>query len=513
MDPDELDELLGLKPTFDIPPAARRSTVRVGLLDSDEGGMAANGLATTRALFVRNVLKGTQGPLVSRWGHIALRRALAGRMVAPYGMDGVEFAALRAALLNRMGEPVVARALVQEVDTAEYSQPLISAAYDAYIGTGDITGACPMMRLHGASRDDEQWELWRAICSTYSGESGGMDRIERVVRRGGEGRFDALLAQKYAGAVGRQRRAVTLEWDSVDQLTPWRYALATATGAEVPEGLRAASGSRYLVMAANSPAVNIVQRAGASDVAGQRGILSSAAMVDLYAQIYDDTELSGDEATRAAQLREAYVGTPAQRLAAMRDIWGGNDDARYARQVLTANAAARMPVNADMADDAGDLIASMLAAGLDRNAMRWASVVPVGSHGWAQLALAAPSRNAPVEESAIRSFMDEYGNDDRTRFLVAGLAGLGRITSGNAMELSGELDFDLSRQTAWTRAIARAGERRNPVLVTMLAGLGMQGQGWSKMTPLHLYHIVSAMNAAGLGAEARMIAAEAVARS
>ncbi len=512
MDPDELDELLGLKPTFDIPPAARRSAGRVGLLDREEGGLGVNAVAATRALFVRNVLRGTRGPLVSRWGHIALRRALASRMAPPAGMDGVEFAALRAALLNRLGEPVVARALVQEVDTADYSQPLITAAYDAYLGTGDFTGACPMLRLHGPTRDDDQWKLWRAICSTYSGEGGGMDRIERAVRRGGEGRFDALLAQKYAGAVGRQRRAVTLEWDEVDQLTPWRYALATATGAKVPEGLRAAGGPQYGLLAALSPSVDIVTRAAASDLAAQRGIFSSAAMVDLYSQIYDDTELSGDQAARASLLREAYVGTPAQRLDAMQDIWGDGED-RYARQVLTAYAAARMPVNAEMADAAGDLIASMLAAGLDRNALRWASTVPVGSEGWALLALAAPSRNAPVAEGDIRSFMDNDGTGPRSRMLVAGLAGLGRMTPANVDELSGDMNLGLSRQTAWTRAIAQAGERRNPALVTMLAALGMQGSSWAKMTPLHLYHIVSALRAAGLEAEARMIAAEAVARS
>jgi hypothetical protein len=51
------------------------------------------------------------------------------------------------------------------------------------------------------------------------------------------------------------------------------------------------------------------------------------------------------------------------------------------------------------------------------------------------------------------------------------------------------------------------------VLVVLLAGLGMQGDGWDKMTSVHLYHIVSALNRVGLSAEARMIAAEAVARA
>jgi hypothetical protein len=40
----------------------------------------------------------------------------------------------------------------------------------------------------------------------------------------------------------------------------------------------------------------------------------------------------------------------------------------------------------------------------------------------------------------------------------------------------------------------------------------MQGTSWTQMTPLHLYHITAALTRVGLGAEARMIAAEAVAR-
>ena len=53
----------------------------------------------------------------------------------------------------------------------------------------------------------------------------------------------------------------------------------------------------------------------------------------------------------------------------------------------------------------------------------------------------------------------------------------------------------------------------NPALVALLAGLGMQGESWQRMTALHLYHIVRALDAVGMNAEARMIAAEAVARA
>ncbi|MEM8726956.1 MAG: hypothetical protein AAGE86_15695, partial [Pseudomonadota bacterium] len=61
--------------------------------------------------------------------------------------------------------------------------------------------------------------------------------------------------------------------------------------------------------------------------------------------------------------------------------------------------------------------------------------------------------------------------------------------------------------------IERAADAGNPTLVALLAGLGMQGASWEQMTPLHLYHITSALRRVGLEAEARMIAAEAVARA
>jgi hypothetical protein len=60
--------------------------------------------------------------------------------------------------------------------------------------------------------------------------------------------------------------------------------------------------------------------------------------------------------------------------------------------------------------------------------------------------------------------------------------------------------------------IARAAQQDRQAMVAMLAGLGMQGTGWDRMTPRYLYHIVSALRRIGLESEARMIAAEAVAR-
>ena len=71
----------------------------------------------------------------------------------------------------------------------------------------------------------------------------------------------------------------------------------------------------------------------------------------------------------------------------------------------------------------------------------------------------------------------------------------------------------VERRPVEDRDAVRVGpEALGAALAALLAGLGMQGSGWDKMTARHLYHIVRALDRVGLNAEARMIAAEAVAR-
>ena len=78
---------------------------------------------------------------------------------------------------------------------------------------------------------------------------------------------------------------------------------------------------------------------------------------------------------------------------------------------------------------------------------------------------------------------------------------------------SNDMSLGLGADTRWTRAIDSAAERGDSASVVLLAGFGMQGTNWHRMTPRYLYHIVSALRRVGFEAEARMIAAEAVARA
>lgn len=524
MSSEELDRLLGLKPKSDIPPGAQRALTRVGVLAVEEGGLPPVALLNQPQALVRAALAGTRGPLVSRWGHILLRRALASRLAAPIGMDPVEFAALRLGLLNRLGEFALARAVAQDIDTANWSGALTEEALTAYLASGDITGACPAVRLQGSAREDATWQLWQAICNAYAGESAlAATQLDRALGRGLAPRIDVLLARRFAGAAGRGQRAVEIAWQGVDELNPWRFGLASALGEPVPEPLIARAltsrgGAYYARAGAVLPMLTAQQRAAYAGRAAREGILSADAMVDLYAEIHADPAASGDPQAHAAALREAYLATdPAARIAAMERLWaagealGGGDG--YGAKVLTAYAAARIPADAAHRAVAGDLIAAMLAAGLDRDALAWRGVVEEGSLGWALIALAAPV-GGEVSEGAVASFIgnDESTDARKSAFLVAGLAGLGRLSAGDAAALADQLGFDFARQTRWSRTIARAAEVGNPALVALLAGLGMQGASWEAMTPLHLYHITAALKATGLEAEARMIAAEAVAR-
>ncbi|TCM22346.1 hypothetical protein EDF56_1011036 [Novosphingobium sp. PhB165] len=519
MSPEDFEDLLGNKIDLDMPPQARRSMEQIGLMDDSEGGLPAASLGSQNASVVEAALAANQGQLVSRWGHILLRRALISRLAPPAGMSPQRFLALRVALLLRMGESDAARAVLQDIDIANYTPELGDQAFETYQRAADFTGLCPVFSSVGSLRDDAQWDAAKAICEAFRGSgASAMAKLDKMRVHGSMERIDLLLAQKYAGAAGRSRKAVTIEWDGVTTMTPWRFGLANAVGLTPPDSAMADADPLYNAMTALAPMVGLERRAAAADHAGSSGVLSNAAMVDLYGQLYSDPEVTGDWQQRAETLRNAYVlEDPSARFSAMQSLWNGANgaDAVYARQVLTAAAAARIAPTKDMEDQAPALLTSMLAAGFDSNALAWSPVVASGSQGWALLVLAAPGRIRTVGASPVNTYIDADNSTDKRRsaFLVAGLAALGRIDSSDAGSLSGQLGLGLDSSTRYTAALDRAAANGDSAGVVLLAGLGMQGDDWHRMTPRYLFHIVSALRTVGLEADARMIAAEAVARA
>ena len=159
----------------------------------------------------------------------------------------------------------------------------------------------------------------------------------------------------------------------------------------------------------------------------------------------------------------------------------------------------------------------MLTAGFDDSAARWGAVadrLDDGDDGWALLAVGAPRRVVTLSAGRVGAYVGDQEADSRKgAFLVAALAGLGRITPQETQSIASEYKLPLGLENSWTRAIDRAAASNQPATVALLAAAGMQTTDWKAVHPAYLMHIVRALQRTGHEPEARMIAAEAITRA
>ena len=500
---------------YEMPASARRSLALVGPAGPREGAMAADAFGNADGQYLEQLMRRLSAPLPSRWLSILLRRTLAAQVTTPPGVNGADFAAERAWLLVRMGEADAARAVVQSVDTANYTPKLYQVALNALLATGDPAGLCPLAAGAVRATHERGWFMAQAMCAGLSGDQRLAKQLTATARRQQVASgIDLQLAQKVMGAGPDGGQAVSIEWDSVDQLTMWRIGLALATGVSLPDTLLETVGPQVTCWLALSPSVPLPARIAPAEAAAAQGVLSNAALVDFYGAVAESDDEGAAGNAVAQDLRTAYRGnTTEDRLKALRSIWGG-DAVRpaYARLVLTAHAAARIRPANELAE-ADRLIASMLSAGLDRTAARWRSKVTPGSDGWAMLELADPDAGERLSYSDLASYSGSGDAAVKQRLLFAGLAGLGRLAPDDVERAATTLDVRIGATNVWTKALDRAVRDQQPGTVALLAAMGMQTGSWKGVPPAALFRIVSALRAVGLGGEARMIAAEAIARA
>ena len=131
------------------------------------------------------------------------------------------------------------------------------------------------------------------------------------------------------------------------------------------------------------------------------------------------------------------------------------------------------------------------------------------------LAVGNPTASANTDYGALDEFSDNDDSEDqlRSKFLLAALSGLDRISAADQEEFSASIELDLNKASKWTRAINSAAQRGQPATVALLAAVGMQGRDWNAMSPIHLFHITRSLKRVGLEPEARMIAVEALSRT
>ena len=513
---EEAEEEPELAVRFDVPPSARQSLNDIGILSEASGGFPADSFGALDGAFLRQIIERTSGPIASRWGTIMARRLLASRTNTPTGVNGADWTAERAWLLLRMGDSVVARNLVQQVDGADYTKRLHEVAMQAYLANGDLAGMCPITESGVRLVNNGRWKMTRAICASLAGEQGSATAFINQGRYQGWVRgVDYLLAEKAVGAGINGRGSVKIEWENVEGMNPWRFGLSAAVGLEPPERLFANTGRQVDGWRVQLPMFTPTVRAKYASNAAALGILSNRNMVDLYAQVLDDPDAPDAVRARAENLGNAYIASGEDdKVAAMTSLWttaaAGAD--YHASLVMTARAAALIVPDADHQAEADRLISSMLTAGLDRSAARWIDVVADGSLGWALVTLAAPGRVAPADYNSLDDF---FGNDEsidghKSRLLLAGLSGLGRIETDARREFASDLKVNISRQTPWSKAITAAAGRGEQGTVALMAMAALQAPSWSAVPTHHLYHIVRSLRQVGLEAEARMIAAEAV---
>jgi len=513
-----------LAPPIELPDDSRRDPSSVGPLPASQTGLGASPWGGSSGKFLSTLLRRTDTPLASRWGHILLRNALLSDARAPADVNPADWVAERAWLLIRMGEADGARMLMSGVDVDDFTPKAFQVAVQSALANADPSALCPIEE--GLSRVERSIApLARAICASLSGNSAvAAADIETARRRGRFDPIDLVLADKVVGAGADTARAVTVEWEPVKRLNAWRFGLATATGMVPPAVLMNAARPQVRAWQARAPVLSAEQRLDSARIATGLGVFSSQALIDLYAEIYDLTDPSDLGQSDAWQLRLAVAGKKLDdKIRAIRKLIDGAKGPieREATRALLARAATRIVPDEGLQEVAPELISALLAGGFDREAARWARVVDemddqYSDRCWAMLALGAPTTaGLDMSGSRLGSFIsrDEGPSKQRSALLVAGLAGLGRISTSAAGQLSQRHGLRLGGRSEWTRTIDGASTRGQAGTVALLAAVGLQAPGFESVLGYHLFHLTTALNRNGHEFPARMIAAEALSRT
>ena len=509
-------------PPVEYPDHARRDPSVVGRIDPASLGLGANPWKGASGAFLASLMRRMETPIASRWAHIALRNALLSRSVAPRNVNPVNWAAERAWLLLRMGEADASRMIVSGVDVDRFTPRMYQVGVQSALANADPAGLCPLQE--GIEKTDRNIvQLVDAMCAALAGEpETASAQIDSARRRGRMSGIDLALAQKVVGAGSNTGRAVTVEWDPVDRLNTWRFGLATATGMTFPDRLINAAPPQLRAWQAAAPLLAPQDRLASAQIAAGLGVFSSQSMIDLHSVIYDATGPDDLPETVAWQVRLAFLGKDLDtRMSAMRRIWSASNDylQLQAARAMLGRAAMMVEPSADLQSDATNLIASMFAAGYDKNAARWARAVgqmddESADLAWAMLALGSPD-GSTVDLGRIDDFIDRDTSEGKKRsaLLVAGLAGLGRIDEETASRLSSRNGLRVGHRTLWTRVIDRAAALGQSGTVLVLTGTGLQSPTFEDIPPAHIFHAVAALKKTGQEYTARMIAAEALART
>ena len=491
-----------------------------GLLAPAAGGYGPGVFTGSDGPVLAGLMRAMHAPIASRWAHILLVRALASIVPTPDRVRPADWIAERASLLMRLGESDVAHALAQRVPTDRFTPRLYGVAFDAALAAADPVAFCPLTQTGQVLFKRPVWRLGGAICAAFDGDDIAAARgFESLRTDPAIDPFDISLAERLAQSAGEGAKlGANVDWGETETVNLYRIGLGLAAGTAIPDRLIAklpppAQGWVFRAASATDAA-----RAAAAGPAGAQGIAGSGELVAFYAALAAAPESAGVGGDTPGRLRQAWAGSPADRMAAMRALWdAAQGPDRYGALVLTAGAAATLRPDARFAKYAPDIMASALAGGRADAALRWLPIAEreggeTARRAWALAVVADP--NGAVEASTGRFAdwrkLDGDAGRQRARMLLAALDGLGRGSAGwDSLHRDLGVTPINDRWAARIDSAAAAG-RAGEVLV--LAGTGLQTD-WANVPPAHLTHILAALVRVGRATEARLIAAEAITRA
>ncbi|HEV2043910.1 MAG TPA: hypothetical protein VGR05_04445, partial [Sphingomicrobium sp.] len=157
-----------MAPPIEMPAGARRDPSSVGPLPAAQTGMGMNPWGRSSGKFLSILMRRTDTPLASRWGHILLRNALLTNAAAPADVDPADWVAERAWLLIRMGEADGARMLMSGVDVDDYTPKAFQVGVQSALANADPSALCPIK--DGLGRVERSIApLARAMCASLTG--------------------------------------------------------------------------------------------------------------------------------------------------------------------------------------------------------------------------------------------------------------------------------------------------------------------------------------------------------
>ncbi len=510
-------------PETQLPLPATADLRTIGPLTQSSGGYGPTLWSGSSGGFVTVLLPKLPAPIGSRFGQIALRRALATAATAPDGTDPVPFHAARTQLLLRLGEADLASRLAAAVPQAAYSRQMYAIAGQAHLAALNVPATCPLASKAIVFSPDNIWPLLSAVCSGIQGDDSGAALGLDIARQSDTlkvNKFDLYLADRMLTAVTGGGRGGVVDWPQDGLLTTFRLAGIYGGGQSLPVSAFKNKNSAVFGWLAKSAMVESSTRYVAGWTAASTGVLNTDEWIGLWAQ--RGSQMSPSQLAYAPEglLLRANTAPYKERIAVMKQLWklGKNPRGDLAMRLLTSDAATRLAPNMVYAADAPELVRSMILGGRFSEARTWWPYLQAQKGNsvatsalleiWAGLELTDWKNQIPANAKLLEAWINAQPSDlqkRRGRLLVAAMKGLGYDFAATA---DVPRINDAPRGAVYDR-LRDAARRRAQGEVIVLGSLAM-GDTLDAISPETLQEVTRAYRAVGRVAEARLIAAEVV---